>query len=136
MQIKKEMKGIFFYISNQPQDIALYFRSNGRMLSMLWIYHKTWWRTIGNNWMFCLQLFCDESIRSWLTVDYLFIIFCRYPTIYTVRQKLSTTWLVAIISFLIMNLFQIGLLFSLPVHTYLPVKQVIDRFLFVWHFFQ
>jgi hypothetical protein len=87
-------------------------------------------------WMFCLQLFCDESIRSWLTVDYLFIIFCRYPTIYTVRQKLSTTWLVAIISFLIMNLFQIGLLFSLPVHTYLPVKQVIDRFLFVWHFFQ
>ena len=40
--------------------------------------------------------------------------------IYTVRQKLSTTWLVSIISFLIMNLFQIGLLFSLPVHTYLP----------------
>ena len=39
--------------------------------------------------------------------------------IYTVRQKLSTTWLVSIISFLIMNLFQIGLLFSLPVHTYL-----------------
>jgi hypothetical protein len=37
----------------------------------------------------------------------------------TVRQKLSTTWLVSIISFLIMNLFQIGLLFSLPVHTYL-----------------
>ena len=30
-----------------------------------------------------------------------------------------------------MNLFQIGLLFSLPVHTYLPVKQVIDRFLFM-----
>jgi hypothetical protein len=29
-----------------------------------------------------------------------------------------TTWLVSI-SFLIMNLFQIGLLFSLPVHTYL-----------------
>ena len=27
-----------------------------------------------------------------------------------------------------MNLFQLGLLFSLPVHTYLPVKQVIDRF--------
>ena len=27
-----------------------------------------------------------------------------------------------------MNLVQIGLLFSLPVHTYLPVKQVIDRF--------
>ena len=40
-------------------------------------------------------------------------------TIYTVRQKLSTTWLVSIISFLIMNLFQICLLFSLPVHTYL-----------------
>ena len=39
--------------------------------------------------------------------------------IYTVRQKLITTWLVSIISFLIMNLFQIGLLFSLPVHTYL-----------------
>jgi hypothetical protein len=39
--------------------------------------------------------------------------------IYTVRQKLSTTWFVSIISFLIMNLFQIGLLFSLPVHTYL-----------------
>ena len=39
--------------------------------------------------------------------------------IYTVRQKLSTTWLVSIISFLRMNLFQIGLLFSLPVHTYL-----------------
>jgi hypothetical protein len=39
--------------------------------------------------------------------------------IYTVRQKLSTTWLVSIISFLIMNLFQIGLLFPLPVHTYL-----------------
>jgi hypothetical protein len=38
---------------------------------------------------------------------------------YTVRQKLSTTWLVSIISFLIMNLFQISLLFSLPVHTYL-----------------
>jgi hypothetical protein len=38
---------------------------------------------------------------------------------YTVRQKLSTTWLVSIISFLIMNLFQIGLLFSLPLHTYL-----------------
>jgi hypothetical protein len=38
---------------------------------------------------------------------------------HTVRQKLSTTWLVSIISFLIMNLFQIGLLFSLPVHTYL-----------------
>ena len=36
---------------------------------------------------------------------------------YRVRQKLSTTWLVSIISFLIMNLFQIGLLFSL--HTYL-----------------
>jgi hypothetical protein len=30
-----------------------------------------------------------------------------------------------------MNLFQIGLLFSLPVHTYLPVKQVIDNFLFM-----
>jgi hypothetical protein len=40
-------------------------------------------------------------------------------SIYTVRQKLSTTWLVSIISFLIMNLFQIDLLFSLPVHTYL-----------------
>jgi hypothetical protein len=37
--------------------------------------------------------------------------------IYTVRQKLSTTWLVSIICFLIMNLFQIGLLFSLSVHT-------------------
>jgi hypothetical protein len=35
------------------------------------------------------------------------------------RQKLSTTWLVSIISFLIMNLCQIGLLLSLPVHTYL-----------------
>jgi hypothetical protein len=31
-----------------------------------------------------------------------------------------------------MNIFQIGLLFSLPVHTYLlTVKQVIDRFLFM-----
>ena len=40
--------------------------------------------------------------------------------LYTVRQKLSTIWLVSIISFLIMNLFQIGLLFSLRVHTYLP----------------
>ena len=30
-----------------------------------------------------------------------------------------------------MNLFQIGLLFSLPVPTYLPVKQVIDQFLFM-----
>jgi hypothetical protein len=39
--------------------------------------------------------------------------------LYTVRQKLSTTWLVSIISFLIMKLFQIGVLFSLPVHTYL-----------------
>jgi hypothetical protein len=39
--------------------------------------------------------------------------------IYTVRQKLSTTWIVSIIFFLIMNLFQIGLLFSLPVYTYL-----------------
>jgi hypothetical protein len=38
---------------------------------------------------------------------------------YTVRQKLSTTWLVSIISFLIMNLFQIGLPFSLPVYAYL-----------------
>ena len=37
----------------------------------------------------------------------------------TVRQTLSTTWLVSIISFVIMNLFQIGLLFSLSVHTYL-----------------
>ena len=43
----------------------------------------------------------------------------RNIIIYTVRPKLSTTWLVSIISFLIMNLFQIGLLFSLPVHTYL-----------------
>jgi hypothetical protein len=42
-------------------------------------------------------------------------------SIYTVRQKLSTTCLVSIISFLIMKLFQIGLLFSLPVHTYLFV---------------
>jgi hypothetical protein len=40
-------------------------------------------------------------------------------SIYTVRQKLSTTWFVSIISFLIMNLFQIGLLILLPVHTYL-----------------
>ena len=39
--------------------------------------------------------------------------------IYTVWQKLSTTWLVSIISFLIINLFQIGLLFSLAIHTYL-----------------
>jgi transposase len=31
-----------------------------------------------------------------------------YRILYTVRQKLSTTWLVSIISFLIMNLFQIG----------------------------
>ena len=30
-----------------------------------------------------------------------------------------------------MNLFQISLLFSLPVHTYLPVKQVIGRILFM-----
>jgi hypothetical protein len=30
-----------------------------------------------------------------------------------------------------MNLFQIGLLFSLPVHTYLPGKQVIGRILFM-----
>jgi hypothetical protein len=46
-------------------------------------------------------------------------------TVYTVQQKVRTTWLVSIISF------QIALLFSLPVHTYLPVKQVIDRFLFM-----
>ena len=48
-------------------------------------------------------------------------VICMYILfyIYTVRQKLSTTWFVSIISFLIMNLFQIGLLFSLPVHTYL-----------------
>ena len=46
-------------------------------------------------------------------------ILLNYTYIYTVRQKLSITWLVSIISFLIMNLFQIGLLFSLPVHTYL-----------------
>jgi hypothetical protein len=39
--------------------------------------------------------------------------------IYTVGPKLSTTWLVSIISFLIMNLFQIGLLFSLPENIYL-----------------
>jgi hypothetical protein len=54
---------------------------------------------------------------------------CRFKTmlqhakfvfvLYTVRQKLNTTWLVSIIFVLIMNLFQIGLLFSLPVHTYL-----------------
>ena len=42
-----------------------------------------------------------------------------YIYTYTVRQKLSTTWFVSIISFLIMNLFQIDLLFPLPVHTYL-----------------
>jgi hypothetical protein len=39
-------------------------------------------------------------------------------SLYTVRQKLSTTWNVSIISFLIMNLFQIDLLFPLPVHKY------------------
>jgi hypothetical protein len=47
------------------------------------------------------------------------ILYDFMPVIYTVRQKLSTTWLVSIIFFLIMYLFQIGLLFSLPVHTYL-----------------
>ena len=31
-----------------------------------------------------------------------------------------------------MNLFQIDLLFLLPVHTYFPETQVIDRFLFVY----
>ena len=36
------------------------------------------------------------------------IIYHLYLLIYTVRQNLSTTWLVSIISFLIMNLFQIG----------------------------
>ena len=46
-----------------------------------------------------------------------------YTQMYTVWQKLSTTWLVSIISFLIMNLFQIGLLFSLPVHTYLLTRE-------------
>jgi hypothetical protein len=45
------------------------------------------------------------------------VIFLKKVFKYTARQKLSTTWLVSIISFLIMNLFQIGLLFSLPVHT-------------------
>jgi transposase len=73
----------------------------------------------------CYDLFVFSGLR-WKVVDiggiadqhcfkFLFIIL----SIYTIRQKLSTTWLVSIISFLIRNLFQIGLLFSLPVHTYL-----------------
>ena len=55
--------------------------------------------------------------------DFKHIRFRDVKTYYTVPQKLSTTWLVSIISFLIMNLFQIGLLFSLPVHTYLLTRE-------------
>jgi hypothetical protein len=56
----------------------------------------------------------------------------RKSSIYTVRQKLSTTWLVSIISFLIMNLFQIGLLFSLPVHTYLLTCETVYWSIFIY----
>ena len=52
--------------------------------------------------------------------------------IYTVRQKLSTTWLISIISFLIMNLFQIGLLFSLPVYTYVLTCETGYRSIFIY----
>jgi transposase len=48
---------------------------------------------------------------------------CKF-VIYTVWQKLNTTWLVSILSFLIMNLFQIGLLFSLPVYTFLLTCEI------------
>jgi hypothetical protein len=53
--------------------------------------------------------------------------------IYTVRQKLSTTWLVSIISFLIMKTYfkSVCCFRYLYTHTYLPMKQVIDRFLFM-----
>jgi hypothetical protein len=77
--------------------------------------------------------------------DYLFILawyFARLPllsydlkTIFVFWRKICFIYSPTIISFLIMNLFQIGLLFSLPVlyiHTYLPVKQVIDWFLFMY----
>ena len=58
-----------------------------------------------------------------------------YKSVYyhTVRQKLSTTWLVSIISFLIMTLYfkSVCCFRYLYTHTYLFVKQVIDRFLFM-----
>ena len=80
--------------------------------------------------MFCRSLFVlflSAIVLPvlWFTAsDYHFGIFkllfhLLYFTCITVRQKLSTTWLVSIIFSKIMNLFQIGLLFSLPVHTYL-----------------
>ena len=51
---------------------------------------------------------------------------------YTVRPKLSTTWLVSIISFLIMNLFQIGLLFSLPENIYLLTCEIVYWSIFIY----
>ena len=67
----------------------------------------------------------NKTYPEWYHISTSFTLYKTPSTIwrttlyYTVRQNLSTTWLVSIISFLIMNLFQIGLLFSLPVHTYL-----------------
>ena len=91
------------------------------------IYKLNYTDCMSNRWIVLLQysFWCSR----WSPLQY-------YRTlslgIYTVRQKLSTTWLVSIISSNNrMNLFQIGLLFSLPVRTCLPVKQVIDRFLFM-----
>ena len=65
-----------------------------------------------NNWLSDSDFVKTGIAQGSVVVTLLFLV-------YTVRQKLSTTWLVSIISFLIMNLFQIDLLFSLPVHTYL-----------------
>jgi hypothetical protein len=62
---------------------------------------------------------CGGNRSTWIKSQTCRKSLTNFTFIYTVRQKLSTTWLVSIISFLIMNLFQIGLLFSLPVHTYL-----------------
>jgi hypothetical protein len=67
-----------------------------------------------------------------MNYDIQMILYLFLKVIYTVRQKLSTTRLVSIISFLIMNLFQIGLLFSLHVHTYLLTCEI-DFYLCVYN---
>ena len=74
----------------------------------------------------------DELLLS--NVSTILSISTVFPvTSHRVRQKSSTTWLVSIISFLIMNLYfkSVCCFRYLYTHTYLPVKQVIDRFLFM-----
>ena len=67
-----------------------------------------------------------------MNYDIHMILYLFLKVIYTIRQKVSTTWLVSIISFLIMNLFQIGLLFSLHVHTYLLTCQTCYWSIFIY----